>query len=163
MPAASDPFFILRWFPRTEGRYEMSMRRVFTILAALAALAVPAVAAPAAFAGCTAAGQGNPTYVDGSMRIFGGIQCTTNNGSHYQARTYMQGDAGGWHIVAGPATKDYYSPGTNYFNVVPYYFACSTLTPQDVRVRSKIVVENIVTGTIDVGYSGAVTRPANCQ
>lgn len=134
------------------------MRRILVLIVAVAAFAVPAVA----HAGCLAAGQGNPTYVDGSMRIFGGIQCTTNNGSHYQARTYMQGDAGGWHIVAGPATKDYYSPGTGTF-VSPYYFPCSPLTPQDVRVRSKIVVENMVTHTTDIGYSGAVTRPANCQ
>lgn len=135
------------------------MKRLITILVALGALAVPAVAQ----AGCLAAGQGNPTYVDGSMRIFGGIQCTTNNGSHYQARVYMQGDAGGWHIVAGNASYDYFSPPNNYFNVRAYYFPCANLTPQDVRVRSKIVVENMQTGSLNIGYSGAVNRPANCQ
>jgi hypothetical protein len=139
------------------------MRKIH-LFAVLVALVMGAFGATAdAYAGCTAAGQGNPTYVDGSMRIYGGIQCTTNNGSHYQARTYMQGNNGGWHIVAGPATKDYYSPGTNYFNVVPYYFSCSPLVPQDSQVRSKIVVENMVTGSIDIGYSGAVARPSNCQ
>ncbi len=129
-------------------------------LALAALLIMPGVAQ----AGCTAAGQGNPTYVDGSMLIYGGIQCTTNNGSQYQARTYMQGDAGGtWHIVDGPATKNYYNPPNYYKSVSPYYFLCATLTPQDIRVRSKIVVENMVTHTIDIGYSGSVTRPANCQ
>lgn len=136
------------------------MRRFIQLAAIVAALLVPVSIAQA---GCLAAGQGNPTYVDGSMRIFGGIQCTSNNGSHYQARTYMQGDAGGWHIVTGPATKDYFSPPNNYFNVVPYYFSCNPLTPQDAHVRSKIVVENVVSGSIDIGYSGAVNRPTNCQ
>lgn len=129
------------------------------LVALIAVLAFPGIAQ----AGCTAAGSGNPVYVDGSMRILSGIQCTTNNGSHYQVRTYMQGDAGGWHSVSEPQTHDYYNPGNYYTNVLPYYFPCSPLTPQDVRVRSKIVVENIASGSIDIGYSGAVTRPSNCQ
>lgn len=138
----------------------MKLKRAIVILIALA---VFVVAAPAAQAGCTAAGQGNPTYVDGSMRIFGGIQCTTSNGPSYQVRVYMQGDAGGWHIVSGPQSKTFCCPVNYYSHVDPYYFPCSPLTPQDIRVRSKIVVENTSTGSIDIGYSGAVTRPSNCQ
>lgn len=134
------------------------------LLAILVALAAGTVAAPAAQAGCLAAGSGNPTYVDGSMRIYGGIQCTSNNASSYQVRTYMQGDAGGFHIVAGPYTRNVCCPPDGYGpSVLPYYFACSALTPQDTYVRSKIVVENMISHSIDVGYSGAVRRPTNCQ
>jgi hypothetical protein len=133
---------------------------LFAVLAASfsAILVAPAIAS----AGCQAAGSGNPTYVDGSVRIISGLQCSGTIGSHYEVRTYLQGSSGGFHIVSGPQTKQFYSP-TSGIHVDPYYFPCSPLTPSDSQIRSKIVVENVVTGTTDIGYSGAVTRPANCQ
>lgn len=138
----------------------MRIRMLVVLVALMGLLAVPAIAE----AGCLAAGSGNPTYVDGSVRIFAGIQCTTNNGSHYQVRTYLQGDASGNFVNrSGPLTHDYFSPPNNYSNVLAYYFPCSALTPQDIHMRSAIVVENMVTHTTDVGHSGSVTRPANCQ
>jgi hypothetical protein len=96
------------------------------------------------------------------MRIIAGLQCSGSIGSHYQTRTYMQGSSGGFHIVSGPQTKEWYSP-TAGVHVDSYYFSCSPLTPSDTQVRSKIVVENMVTHTTDIGYSGAVNRPSNCQ
>lgn len=128
-------------------------------LALAALLVIPGVAQ----AGCTAAGSGNPVYVDGSIRILAGIQCTTNNGSHYESRTYMQGDASAWHIVAGPSVKQWYSPANYFSRVDPYYFSCSALTPQDTYIRSKIVVENMVTHSLSIGYSGNLRRPDNCS
>lgn len=140
------------------------MKNVVRLLAIAIALAIPTIATPAALAGCQAAGSGNPVYVDGAMKIIAGMQCTTNNGSHYQVRTYMQGDSSGsFSIKSGPQTKDYYSPCNGCTYLLSYYFPCSALTPQDIHVRSKIVVENMVSHTTDIGYSGSTTRPPNCQ
>lgn len=137
------------------------MRRLLVLVATT--LAAFGVAPAIASAGCVAAGAGGPTYVDGSLLIYGGIQCTSGNGSHYQSRTYLQADNGGWHAVYGPFTHDYFSPVDNYRKVYPQYVPCSSVPFQSTYVRTKIVVENMVSGSTSTAYSGAVRRPSNCS
>lgn len=145
------------------------MRRMLTLAAALCALAaVSGVAAPSAFAGCTAvAGASSFDPARGAIATHHGITCTTNNGSDYQLRMYMQADNGGWHTTTPKVVKvpDYASPPDNYRDTTPVvYWQCNTTyVPTAANyVRSKSVIENMVTHTLSVLYGPALLIPSGC-
>lgn len=135
----------------------MRMRLLLVVLLAL--LAAPA----AAQAGCLAEG-GTTSVAPPNLSTFGKMNCTTNNGSHYQLRLYVQSNYGGtWHTVGPGATWDIYSPCNNCSYRRDMSTSCTYFEGPATAVRSKAVVENIVAGSIDVDVGPVSSLPITCQ
>jgi len=140
------------------------MTRKLIILAVLAALfALPGVAQ----AGCQAY-PAQPYYstANGALYAIGTIGCSTNNGSHYQMRSYLQTNDGGWHILAGvPAyVNDFYSPPNGFTrDVLEGFWLCQSIAPAATQVRQKLIVENMVSLQKDTEYSTAYTIASSCH
>lgn len=136
------------------------------LLAVLAALVFSAFGSTAvAQAGCLAV-AGYPTYnSNGSIQSTAGIECTTNNGSSYTVRGYIQGDSGGWHSVNinAPYTYNVPSPVNGYQSHRLWFMQCSFFTPADDNFRSKVTVHNNVANTTDTSISSINgLLPLNC-
>lgn len=131
------------------------MTRLLLVLLAL--LVFPAFAQ----AGCQARGGAVADH-SGYESANAYMDCTTNNGPSYEIRAYMQGDYGGWHAV-NPAIRFTVTPVTN--GTVSRYYAvqCAYFAAGDSQVRSKVVVENLSTGSTDVAYGPIKGLPSACQ
>jgi hypothetical protein len=135
---------------------------LLAILAALAVIATPAVAS----AGCLA-GAGFPTYNSaGGIESNSSISCSTNNGSHYTVRSYIQGNSGGWHSVNlnAPYVRTFSSPSDGFSTSWRWFMQCTYFAAADTMFRQKVTVTNDATGTKDEAYSGANSNmPTSCQ
>jgi len=137
--------------------------RIRLIVALVAAFAMLGAGAATASAGCQAIGGASSWRTDNSVNTNHGIECTSNNGSHYQVRMYMQANSGGFHAVTPAISADVFSPPTNFRKLYSNFWSCGYLAAADTQVRAKTVVENIATGSTDVAYGPATTVPASCQ
>lgn len=129
-------------------------KKLILILATLFTLVVPQVA----HAGCQALGEQVDYRSTTKIFAFGGMYCTTNNGSHYQVRAYIQTNEGGSFHIATPAySADYYNPGNLIYEAFYGYWTCVHFAdnPGATQWRTKFVVENMVTHSIDPDYGEA--------
>lgn len=87
------------------------------------------------------------------------MDCTTNNGSQYQLRVYIQcsllGDP--FAICHGPSVRTVNSPPNNSHYTLPLISGGCPWSVAITKVRGKVVVENMSTGTIDTSFSSSVT------
>lgn len=149
------------------------MRKFLLVLAALAACAsFQAVAAPLAHAGCVAQ-AGGTGYIYDTNRwpphydTAAAIACTSNNGTSYQMRVYLQNYQGGvWDTFLGPDVYNYSNGGnpmpTNYKNVQHQTWVCTSMPTEFsfTQVRVKVVVENNATHSISNVYGPAAPAHA---
>lgn len=139
------------------------MKRILLILIVLAC---GSVAAPSAQAGCLAKAGFQAYNSSGSTEAYAGIECTTNNGSSYTVRGYIQGNSGGWHSVNlnSPFTYNVPSPGNGYNSSRLWFMQCSFFAPADTLFRQKVTVHNNVANTTDTDISTTQTSiPTSCQ
>lgn len=138
------------------------MKRLLVLI--LLALSLPAVAAPAAHAGCLAQG-GAVQFFSGYTKANGYMNCTTNNGSSYEMRIYVQGsDGGAGYVSRTPAVRfTINSPANNTQYARVANFSCGYYSAIDTTLRTKVVVQNNATGSTDVDVGPSYTRPSACQ
>jgi regulator of RNase E activity RraA len=97
---------------------------------------------------------------------FASVYCTSNNGSLYQTRVYMQSNDGGWHSInlCCPVTKSYSNPPNNFLDeFIAPFGPCAQLAASATTVRVKQVLENMVTHSVDTSYGSYYTLPSSCQ
>lgn len=137
------------------------MRRITILLAVLAASFTAILVAPAiASAGCQV--QPGSVTATTSIQTYSYVSCTSNNGSHYQLRMYIQANSGGWHSVSTGISWDIYNPPTNYLQRFNGGYGCAMFAQADTQARNKSVLENMVTHTTDIGYGPAANLPSSC-
>jgi hypothetical protein len=142
-------------------------RKLLILTCALAVLAF----APAAHAGCLA--SGGSTAFDSSKNSWighGAIQCTFNNGSDYELRIYLQtNETGSWSISTTSARTVYHKVGgldDGYQSNRIIEWPCSqanAVSPPFTALRTKVVVENLNTGSIDVDYGALTYKGTACH
>lgn len=139
------------------------MRKYYVLLSLLATLVIPSVA----HAGCLAHADASPSYSPYRYLNSGGINCTSNNGVHYQLRLYLQAKTatGSFASVnlSNPTVVNFTNPPNNYIYTAYQYIQCDPYLIGKTQLRSKTVVENLDSGSVDTDLGASNNIVAACN
>lgn len=135
------------------------MRKFITLAATCAALlALPAIAQ----AGCQTNAGSTQNPAPNAVTTSSGVNCTTNNGTHYTLRIYIQGNQNGWHSVSTGVLFNIYNPPNYYAQTFHASYGCAMFAAGDTQARNKSVLTNVASGTQDIDFGPALALPPDC-